>query len=249
VVTEPPVSDPPPDASTLGYRSIKLQNVSTAPILPFDGMDLRAAEQYRIIRTKICQHARRPQVCLISSPTSGDGKTVTAINVAGALALKNDASVLLMDCDFRRPSVAKTLNIPNEPGLSDVLEGNCLLRDAIVQIEQVSSFYVLPAGKATRNPTELLDSGLWKSTCVALKKNFQYIVMDSAPLGTVADFELLQVMADGVILVVRPDRSNRSLSFKSFEAVPKQQLLGIVLNCAQEWFLFSSSNPYNHYYY
>src|SRR5580704_6964135 len=79
------------------YRIVSLSIPAGVPVFPFDGMDGRAAEQYRLLRTNILQHAMKPQVIAVTSATPGDGKTITSINLAGILALKSDYSVLIID--------------------------------------------------------------------------------------------------------------------------------------------------------
>jgi len=229
-----------------GYRSIKLQLQRQIPALPFDGSEPRAAEQYRIIRTRIAHHPRQPRICLVSSPSPGDGKTITTLNIAASLALKSGVTAVLVECDLRRSTIAARLGIPEEPGLAGVLEGTCKLDDAIVQVEEIPGFYVLPAGQAHANPTELLDSMRWGDVCADLRRKFQYAVLDSPPIGSVADYELLQNSADGVVVVVRPDHTNRARSRNAIESVPRDKLLGVVVNCAKEWFLH---RPSNNYYY
>ena len=217
------------------------------PTLPFDGTSPRAAEQYRMIRTRIVHDHRNPRICLISSPTPGDGKTITTINIAASLALKTNVSALLIDCDLRRAGIAGRLGIDLEPGLAGVLEGVCTLQQAIVQVEELPGLYVLPAGKPRVNPTELLDSAAWKDVCASTRREFSYVVLDSCPVGSVADYELVQATADAVIIVVRPDHTNRALSLKAVENVPKEKLLGVVVNCALEWFLRRTPASYYQY--
>jgi capsular exopolysaccharide synthesis family protein len=236
---------PAPDRR--GYRLVTLRLQAGVPALPFDGSATVAAEQYRVIRTKLLHDERRPQVCLVSSPAPGDGKTITAINIAASLALKNDVSVLLMDCDLRRSGVAAILGIDLEPGLTTVLEGGCAFRDAIVQVKDIPGLHVLPAGNPSANPTELLDSAAWRALCDGIRKEFDYAVLDSSPAGSVADYELTQASVDGVVLVVRPDHTNRALALKAAESIPKEKLLGVVVNCAKRWILHRAPGSYYHY--
>src|SRR5262249_41642614 len=114
--------------------------------------DPAASEQYRVIRTRIVQHPKQPKTLLITSANAGDGKTVTAINIAGALALRENANVLLIDADFRRNGLCKMLGLPNESGLAAVLMQTCALQQAILRIEQYPNLYVLPAGVSKMNP-------------------------------------------------------------------------------------------------
>lgn len=226
------------------YRSVKLQLHRQSPALPFDGSEPRAAEQYRIIRTRIAHDPRQPRICVVSSPTPGDGKTITTLNIAAALALKTGVTSVLVECDLRRSGIAATMGIPAEPGLAGVLEGTCTLEEAIVKVEEIPGFHILPAGKAHANPTELLDSERWREVCATLKRQFHYSVLDSPPIGSVADYELLQRSAEGVIIVVRPDHTDRARARKAIASVPRDKLLGMVINCAQEWFLRRTPNSY-----
>lgn len=259
VITPTAPAAPPRAASSAGvatgeqqtpeaavYRSATLHIQAGVPVIPFDGSEPRAAEQYRIIRTRIVHDHRQPRILALSSPTPGDGKTVTTINIAASLALKSAVSVLLIDCDLRRSGIAATLGIAPEPGLAEVLGGTCPLRSAIVRIEELPGLHVLPAGATRANPTELLDSAAWKALCASAREDFHYVVLDSSPVGAVADYDLVQAAADGVIMVVRPDHTNRALSFKSLESIPKEKLLGVIVNCAKDWVLHRTSTYYQY---
>jgi len=213
--------------------------------IPWSGAyDFAASEQYRIIRTRIVQHPKRPKTLLVTSANSGDGKTVSAINIAGALALRDNANVLLIDADFRRKGLCKMLGLPNESGLANLLAGNCTLQEAIVRVEQYPNLYVLPAGFSRVNPAELLDSKAWDSVCATVREHFDFVVLDAPPIAGVADYELIQAKCDGVILVVRPDHTDRTLCTKAFELIPTQKVLGVVLNCAYQWFLYKTHESY-----
>jgi capsular exopolysaccharide synthesis family protein len=220
------------------YRTVKLQ--PGPAVLPFIDSRRAAGEQYRIARTKILQHESRPQTILVSSAAPRDGKTITAINVAAALSLKSDGEVLLIDADIRRPAIPGQMGIPAAPGLADVLEGRCSLEEAIVRTEPLPDLCVLAAGGAKANPAELLDSEAWSISMKAMRQRFRHIVLDSPPVSAVADYDLLQIIADGILLVVRPDHTPRKLLFHALESVPREKLLGVLLNQVPRWFLSSS---------
>jgi protein-tyrosine kinase len=227
-----------------GIRTIPVHLLVNAPVLPFDLKQRRAGEQYRMARTKLLHHPRQPRLVVISSAGSGDGKTVTAINLAGAMALKSEAEILLVDADLRRSQVASLLGIPKTPGLADVLTGGCQLEDAIVRVEQFPNLCVLPGGKPTANPVELLDSGRWMALCAAVRQQFKYVIFDAPPMATVADYDLIQAHCDGVVLVVRPDHTDRKLCMQALELVPKERLVGVVMNCVRDWFLWRTRDYY-----
>ncbi|MGH8246584.1 MAG: CpsD/CapB family tyrosine-protein kinase, partial [Gammaproteobacteria bacterium] len=221
-------------------RTASIRLAVEAPILPFDQRHSKPAEQYRIIRTKIVQHPARPRLLVVTSPGKGDGKTVSAVNLAAALALKSDVNVLLVDADLRRSSIAELLGLPAEPGLADVLASTCGLEDAIVQVEQLPNLYVLPAGRVPSHPTELLDSPIWLAMSDSMRKDFDFVVIDTPPLGAVADYDLIQTAGDGILFVVRQDHTNRTLCLNALQSIPSEKLMGAIVNCCEDWFLLKT---------
>src|SRR5271157_3867688 len=117
---EEPAAAPLPTAAS-PYRTVSLRLPRSSPALPFDGSQWVVNEQYRILRTKLVQHPGHPRMILISSTDPADGKSITAINLAGVLSLKSEANVLLLDCDFRKSSIHIHLGTPKTPGLAEVL--------------------------------------------------------------------------------------------------------------------------------
>ncbi|HUQ93581.1 MAG TPA: CpsD/CapB family tyrosine-protein kinase [Bryobacteraceae bacterium] len=250
----PPLMEPEPEPDPLpgsamrspGARSATLRISALAPIFPFDQQHSAASEQYRIIRTKILHHPNKPRVLVVSSPRSGDGKTITSINLAASLALKPDLSVLLVDADLRRSSVGDLLGIPPGPGLTDLLAGHIAFDEALVRVEQFPNLWVLTGGTRVNNPAELLDSPNWRAVLDHIKSSFDYTILDATPVAAVADYELVQHACDGVLLVARPDHTDRQACAKALATVPKQKLIGAVLNCVEDWFLFNT-HGYGYY--
>jgi capsular exopolysaccharide synthesis family protein len=240
------ILEPPPQPKPIvhGIRTVSLRLSLDTPVLPFDGANSRAGEQYRVARTKIIHHPHQPRLIVISSAGPRDGKTVSSVNLAGALALKSESQVLLVDADLRRANIGSVLGIDNTPGLADVLSGNCALENAIVRLEQFPNLCVLPGGKAIANPTELLDSANWTAMCNTVRRQFKFVIFDAPPIATVADYDLIHAQCDGVILVVRPDHTNRKLFMQALEAVPKERLVGVLLNCVRDWFLWKTQDGY-----
>jgi len=233
--------------SEYGYRIVKVRARATSPVLPFDGSDRRTAECYRILRTNFLHHPARPKMIAVSSAGSGDGKTTSSINFAGVLALKQDVQVLLVDADLRHGSVAPRLGIDASPGLAEVLTGQCSLEDAIIQTENLANLHVLPAGRTSTNPVELLDSAAWRGMAQDLRGRFQFVIVDTTPIGIVADYDLVQVVCDGTMVVVRPDHTDRQACMKALQSIPKDKLLGVLLNSTPDWFLWRSRDYYGYY--
>jgi capsular exopolysaccharide synthesis family protein len=217
------------------FRTVHLQLSTKTPLFPFHGADPNSAEEYRLLRTRLLQHPAAPRMMVVSSASAGDGKTVTAINIAGILAMKSDVRVLLIDADMRRSSVAQKLGMLSGPGLAEVLRGECPLDDAIVCTAEMPNLHVIPAGATPSNPAELLDSSLWKSIAANLRDRFPYIVVDSTPIAAVADFELVQAVCDGIVVVIRPDHTNRKLFDAALKCRPADRILGVVINAAEDW--------------
>jgi protein-tyrosine kinase len=233
----------PENGGNSQMRQMPIQVSRETAVIPWDTSG-PGSEQYRIIRTRIVQHPNRPKIIMISSPGSGDGKTVSAVNIAGVLSLRDNANVLLIDGDFRRAGVSSALGLPPGPGLSDTLQRSCTLREAIIRVEQFPNLYVLPAGTSETRTAELLDTEQWRSLCSTVKEQFSFVMIDAPPIAAVADYELIQASCDGVIIVVRPDHTDRTLVSKAFELIPERKRLGVVLNCAYEWFLWKTHESY-----
>ncbi len=243
----PAVPPPQPRAKTIG-RTVPLRISTGTPVFPFDGSDTRTAEQYRVLRTRLLQHELQPRVIAVTSAGAGDGKTTTAVNTAGALSLNRDGKILLIDADMRLGRVAPLLGIEPTPGLADVLAGKCDLSDAIVQLEQTPNLFVLPNGNPPANPSELLGLPGWKNLIRTARELFQFTVIDTTPVAAVADFDLVQSAADSVLLIVRPDHTRRTALTDALSIIPKAKLLGAVVNCTPDWFLWRGYDAPYYYY-
>jgi capsular exopolysaccharide synthesis family protein len=226
-----------PQASTVteAIRSLRFHLPSPSPLLPFEEGNWRPSEQYRILRTKLVQHPKQPRFIVVSSPESGDGKSVTAINTAGALSLKGEGKVLLLEADLRKSSIPGLLGLPEAPGLTDVLKGACTLEGALVHAQDFPNLYILTAGANVDNPVELLDSTAWQALNTKLRGMFHHVILDSPPVGAVADYDLIQAVCDGIVLVVRPDHTDRRRCQKALDNIPKAKFLGVLLNCVPDW--------------
>jgi len=247
--TEAPAAEALAAPAAPRIRRLPLHLTAQSPVLPFDGGQARASEQYRIARTRILQDPHSPRIILLSSPGPRDGKTTTAINLAGALSLRAGFNVLLVDGDFRRSSVHTALGYPASPGLAEVLSGASALDEALIHVEEFPNLYVLPSGKCEGNPAELLDSAQWVALQASLKRRFRAVVIDSPPIAAVADYELLLAGAEGVILVVRVDHTGRKAALDAMRALPKAKFMGVLLNCVEPWFLGKGPSYSDSYYY
>ncbi len=228
------------------WRTLPVRIRADAPILPFQAGHSREGEQYRIARTKIIQHPNQPRLIVVSSAGPGDGKTVNAINLAGALALKSDSQVMLVEADLRRPCMASLFGLPAQPGLSEYLAGKCAFDDMIIRVEQFPNLSIVPAGKVGANPTELLDSPRWSAACQEFRGRNRFVIFDAPPIGALADYDLIEANCDGVVFVVRPDCTNRQACLESLANIPKDKLIGVLINCVQDWLLWKTRDGYYH---
>ena len=170
------------------------------------------AEQYKMLRTNIqSMGAKRGlKSFVISSAVQGEGKTVTATNLAFVFAEDlNSKSVLLVDADLRKGRVSRLLGIEPRPGLSELLSNGTPLNDTLVDIG-VRNLTILPAGKIPKNPAELLGSVKMKQVLTELRSKFDVVLFDAPPVMNVTDPGVLGAQNDGVFLVVQAGRTQRT---------------------------------------
>lgn len=203
-----------------------------------------AAESYRTLRTNIQYSSfdKEYKTILVTSSEPGEGKSTTAGNLALSLA-QSDKKVILIDCDLRKPSIHKKFKLSNAAGLSDVIIGKENI--ANVTYKYNDGLVILPAGKIPPNPAEMLGSKAMTSMLEALKKVFDYIILDTPPVQAVTDAQILSTKADGTILVVRAERTKKDSVHNSLGLLKKvnANVIGTVLNGLE-----ASSNNYYYYY-
>lgn len=165
-------------------------------------------ETYKAMRTKIelLNGRKGYKSFVISSSGANEGKTTVAVNLALALA-KNGYSVLLVDADLRKPSVLKKLGISNigGKGIADVVSGVRSSSDAIKYVEKYKIF-VLAGDEAIQDPTEVLSNAKTGEFLAVAKEKFDYIIIDTPPVGIVADAAICANYTDSSIFVIREDR-------------------------------------------
>ena len=188
------------------------------------------SEQYGILGLKVQQWMNRSsgRVLLVTSAAGGEGKSVTAVNLSLALSSSLEGRVLLLDGDLRRPQVHKHLGLSPAKGFSDLL----LQPDGEVNsyISKFHDLYVMAGGTEPVNPVGLLASRRAGEILARLRKEFQFIVLDSPPIVPIADSHILASLADGVIIVVRARRTPRELFRRAIESLGASNVLGVVLN-------------------
>ena len=200
------------------------------------------AEAYRSLRSNIeySSFDDEYRVIVVTSSVPGEGKSTTAGNLAIALAQSGN-SVLLVDCDMRKPSIHKKFKISNAAGTAELLLRKKLFEEVANKYNE--NLTIITAGKIPPNPSEMLASRAMTAFIEEMKKEFKYIILDTPPLQAVTDAQVLSTKADGVLLVVRAGSTKRVMVLNSVDLIKKVQgkVIGTVLNGVE--------NKKNNYYY
>ena len=190
------------------------------------------AEAYRVLRTSVLLSAagHAPKSILVTSGQPGEGKTTTVVNMAVSLA-QTGASVLIVDCDLRRPATHKVLGVDHSRGLSTYLSREVPL-DLVIQKLPIANLSLIPCGPIPPNPAELIISEKMKDMIKALGERYDHILIDSPPLINVTDPVILSTMVDGVILVVHGGKSTRDIVRRARQELSTvgAKIFGVVLN-------------------
>jgi len=200
----PPDMDPAPQHELVGVddRVVGL----TAP-------SGTIAEEYRAIRTGLLakwEH-RRHLIHTITSATPQEGKTLTSLNLGLIFSELHNRKTIVVEGDLRLPQFNKLLNLPSTPGLAGVLRDNADLASNIHQIGD-NQLHVLCAGRQVSNQAvQLLSSAPAASLLKFLKKEYDHVIVDTPPVVELADAGIIGAMSDEVLLIVRMDRTPRSL--------------------------------------
>ena len=189
-------------------------------------------EAYRTLRTGILlsRAGAPPKLILMTSTTSGEGKTVTSTNAA-VLFAHTGAKVLLIDADLRRPRCHRVFGMDKEPGLTEVLTGGRTVFE-MIRPTQVDGLSILTSGSLPPNPTELLGSDKMKKILAELAASFDFVVLDSPPVLPVSDSVLLSTLVDGVVVVVNSATTAKQQIRVACARLKyaRSKIFGIVLN-------------------
>jgi capsular exopolysaccharide synthesis family protein len=190
-----------------------------------------AAEQYRSLRTRIkrAEHGRAVRAIVVTSPNKGDGKSLTAANLAITMAQEFQERVLVVDADLRRPSIHKLFGVPGGPGLSDVLMGATELSQALVTLPDLH-LALLAAGPSPSHPAELLGSASMRRVLDTLRTRFDRIIIDMPPASPLADLNILAPLVDGVLMIVRAGVTPKPDIERALSGLDMARVLGLVLN-------------------
>jgi capsular exopolysaccharide synthesis family protein len=193
-----------------------------------------AAEQYRALRDLVEQakQARQLSIVGVSSALVRDGKTTTALNLAGALAQAPAARVLVVEADLRRPSIRDYLGVDDVmgPGLVGLLGNPGLGLDDVVRPCSPFNFDILVAGAPPAAAYELLKSPRLAEMLTAARRRYDYVVVDTPPILPAPDCRVIGRCVDGFLMVVAAHRTPRKMVAEALAAIEDGKLLGIVFN-------------------
>lgn len=196
-------------------------------------MSAASREQYRHLAAVLhdAQAASGIKVVMIASAVAGEGKTLTASNLAMTFSESYRKRVLLIDADLRRPTLHQVFKVAAASGLSEGLTGN---EPAKLIVRQITpSLSLLPAGRPNADPIECLTSERMRHVVREARESFDWVIIDTPPLVLLSDAHLLAPIADGVVMVVRAKSTPYDLAKRAVDAVGGR-LLGVVLNAADE---------------
>ncbi|MBI5759252.1 MAG: polysaccharide biosynthesis tyrosine autokinase [Planctomycetales bacterium] len=190
------------------------------------------AEAYRSVRTTlyVCTHVTKERVLQITSPEPEDGKSTLACNLALAIA-QSGKKVVLVDADLRRPKVHLLFGLRKDIGLSDVLAGEIEWRNAVVETK-IPKLSILPAGQTPASPAELLATTEFETLLNDLRKEYDFVLVDTPPLLAVSDPCVVAAATDGLVLVVNLTKNRRDAIRRVQEMIATHgmRVLGVVAN-------------------
>lgn len=198
-----------------------------------DVLGFQVRESYKAARTNIAYSILKKgcKKVAFTSSTKSEGKTVTSINVASALAQQVATKVLVVECDLRRPRVNTALKIEPTPGLTNYLNDECSLED-IIRDTKIDNLKAIAYGAIPPNPSELLASEAMADLIKTAEKEYDYIIFDTPPVDIVIDAVPILKASDGVVIVARNNSTTYPELAKTVETVERTdaKIIGVILN-------------------
>jgi capsular exopolysaccharide synthesis family protein len=235
----PPAADPPthPPAAPPDVPAIHDDTVLDAPLRPLaeklvlsPDPDSASVEQYRRLagRLHLAQAEHGIKVVMIASALPGEGKTLTATNLALTLSESYQRDVLLIDGDLRRPSMHELFRLPNVSGLNDGLRSEADRKVPLVHWSD--RLTLITAGRPDPDPMKVLVSDKMKRVITEAAAKFDWVIIDTPPVGLLTDARLLSAMVDTAVLVVQAGRTPYADIERAVQALGRERIFGVVLN-------------------
>lgn len=265
IVDDPPISGEPSSptsatnvdllvstAGTVGADSaegpmeceiLRIKPANDSHLIALPENESAASEAFHLLGVRL-RHLRRQRPLkkvLVTSTIPQEGKSMVAANLACTLALRTQQKVLLLEGDIRRPTQSKIFGIHVRSGICSWLNGENSLVKSMYRLEG-PGIWILPAGVATGNSLELLQSGRAIPMMEQLTNWFDWVVIDSPPILPLADTSIWTNLAEGILLVTRQGTTQKKQLERGLEALPSQKVIGAVMNSAK-------SRVHSDYYY
>jgi capsular exopolysaccharide synthesis family protein len=182
---------------------------------------------------------------MITSTLTGEGKSITSSNLAVAMA-NTGKNTILVDCDLRKGTTHSVFGIKQSPGVVDILKGKVSIAEALVDIG-IPNLKILPRGSSLSNPSEILSSDNLSSFFETLKTNYDIAIIDTPPVLNLPDTIIIGKHADGVVMVVQMERTQRSDVMNAYKNLVQSntKVLGFMLTNLR---YYIPRYMYNHYY-
>ena len=206
-----------------------LHNKEDSQLVVHNSPNSIIAESFRSLRTNfqyVLGDIKSP-IIMISSTMMEEGKSFVSINLAASFALYQK-KVLLLSFDLRRPTVSKLMDLHQKEGLSTFLSGNCEIENIIFETE-IPNLWLIPTGLIPPNPSELIASSKTKLLFDELRKKFDYIIIDTPPIGIVSDALLLEKHVDKSVFIIRHNYSRKKMISHLFSNLEKKKIENINL--------------------
>ena len=203
------------------------------------------SEQYRHLAARLHHAGQRSnaRVVMVSSAMPGEGKTLTATNIALTLSESYKRRVLVIDTDLRRPSMHEIFRLPNHYGVNDVLMGDT----AAPAYEISPRLWVIPAGRPNPDPLAGLTSPLLESLVQSAAREYDWVIVDTPPVGLLTDANLIVRLVDTVVMVVSANKVAYNELQRAADALGRDRIIGVVLNRSTP-VPFSRAEGYDGYY-
>ena len=227
--------EPPPTANDLlqTSQSEALSGLDVAwgeRLVCDERCDRGMVEQFRRLAGTLhgAQAANGLRIVMVASAAAEDGKTLTALNLALTLSQSYKRRVLLVDGDLRKPSLSAMAGASRTPGLSTALKATADQKLTLIPIAEGLS--MLPAGPPDPDPLSGLSSTRLKRVFDEASRRFDWVIVDSSPLGVVADAGLLADLTDGVLMVIRTGQTQHGMVTRTVETLGRDRIIGVVMN-------------------
>lgn len=238
------VADSPSDEPEAGLPAT---NFATR-VVAHNEMGRLPIEQYRKLAA-VLHHEQADsglKVLMVASPLPGDGKTLTAVNLALTLSESYHRRVLLVDGDLRSPSIHRLFGVENVSGLDEGLRDDRERKLTLVEVSP--QLTLLPAGRPDSDPMSVLTSTRMRMVLDEAREKFDWVIVDTPPLGLLPDAHLLARMVDGTVLVVAAGCTSYQSAARAAELLGRNRILGVVLNRVNEKVFAREHAHARHYY-